>query len=412
MGRIVRGLLQLYIFVFALSLASSSVATKLQEESHRGLALVQKHFKALQSSEGRAATAVVPVQLRAQKIGDDAEVELPVQRDLYQLNKPSLVRRIGTNIASINHGELRTLLSKTVTDSFLKYVPANDVHMAVVGDIDDAMQERVYAVYRPVSFRVVNESLACAEKDDTQFKTRMPCQPQEWPGCRMLIAWESMRDGYADVEASERKRGKPYAWILRLRTDIVFFDYLRIERLNPRFVHLPTSDAMNKAEYARFTNDHFFACPRDLCYPYFSLLDLWESPLCDPTGNAPPGIFGKVDHETGTLTPNVIPTKAYSIPIVPPGVKFTEWYILARYSKDGACLPDDGVSMDQDTCGLIHEFELLYALKSGGELIDRMRCHPLERMVNQSDRHTKSKRRLEDALKDCQEIDQAESESS
>lgn len=230
-------------------------------------------------------------------------------------------------------------------------------------------------MYRPVSLRVMPEGLACADgnrEERVTFTTRVTCQPKEWPGCRMLIAWASMRQAYSDVEVSERQRGKPYVWILRLRTDIVFFEDLRIEGLDPRFVYLP-SGGMGMSILSRFTNDHFFACPRDLCYPYFSLLDLWESPLCDPTGAAPPGVFATVV-ANDTLTPNVLPTEAYSIPAVPDRRMHTEWFILARYSKDGACLKKDGVPLDQNTCGLVREFDLPYALARGSESNGFLEC--------------------------------------
>jgi hypothetical protein len=92
--------------------------------------------------------------------------------------------------------------------------------------------------------------------------------------------------------------------IIRLRTDLVFFEPLPTPHtLSTSHAHVP-SGGCTYAPLARWTNDHLFVCPRGLCHPYFELLELWTSPQCDPTEAAPLGIFASVDNQTGRLRPN------------------------------------------------------------------------------------------------------------
>ena len=270
-------------------------------------------------------------------------------------------------------GQQRSLFSAPVVASFRRHVPRCDVHLVVVGEYDEsaksALAGRAAKLYSPVAFRTIQSDASSFNFPHCEPKPRGRWLP-------VLVAWVGIRRAYEDIEASERRRGRQYEWILRLRTDVVYFEDLAVEALDARFVHLP-SGGMAASEDTRFTNDHLFICPRRLCRAYFYLTELWESPLCDASGRSVPGIFANVTHD-GTLTPNAPATRAYSVPpqypAMPMGLSnhivFAEWYILARYSANGRC----AVPLRQSTCGLVHEFDLAYTIARGDDRSGHLDC--------------------------------------
>ena len=116
---------------------------------------------------------------------------------------------------------------------------------------------------------------------------------------RILQQWATIRHAYRLIEQTERRRGAAYAWVIKTRTDVAFFEDLGaiVARSAPDRVHVPRN-GMTESLDSRCHNDHLFWCPRHLCRPYFELLEIFESPLCrgatryaafnEPYGRAPP----------------------------------------------------------------------------------------------------------------------------
>jgi hypothetical protein len=117
------------------------------------------------------------------------------------------------------------------------------------------------------------------------------------------------------------------------------------------------------ASSAGWTNDHMFICPRSLCRTYFSLPTLWKSPLCTTNGSSTAPIFA-TEAADGSLVPGGEPTTSFSFPDTFPGTSIMpapQWYVLARYSRDGLCGLDYRYD-NASTCGLVHGFDVAYSI--------------------------------------------------
>eukprot|EP00316_Scyphosphaera_apsteinii_P023685 CAMPEP_0119300850 /NCGR_PEP_ID=MMETSP1333-20130426/2738_1 /TAXON_ID=418940 /ORGANISM="Scyphosphaera apsteinii, Strain RCC1455" /LENGTH=334 /DNA_ID=CAMNT_0007302757 /DNA_START=74 /DNA_END=1074 /DNA_ORIENTATION=+ len=261
-----------------------------------------------------------------------------------------------SSLAVVITGLLRSLLSEPMIQSFRLHVTArSDVHVVISGKQNAAVASKVQDAFNPVQLRFISAN------EDNAPRVRH-CQIKSYVGGRMLAAWMGIRHAYEDVVKSESRRGQPYAWIMRLRTDTVLLQDVPVLSWDKDFVYIP-GGGMNANVYARFTNDHLFFCPRPLCRPYFHLLELWESPLCDKTGKAPIGVFAS--NLSSRLVPNVLPTRPFSVP-PPRKPPYHQWYILARYSLDGDCssVPKERLNA---ICGLVHEIDIPYVLARGNE---------------------------------------------
>jgi len=279
-------------------------------------------------------------------------------------------------------GVERSLLSVPVVQSFRQYAPPGDVHMVIAGELDAVTTNRVHAVYRPVSFRTIKKSTSLDDINAT-CDTLMLFGPFE-NAKGTLLQWIALRAAYQDVLQTEQQRGVSYDWIVKLRTDLVFFEAIPpVRGLDSTLVHLP-SGGMSEDPNTRWTNDHLFLCPRHLCRAYYELLELWQSPLCSGDGfnftnryDLPAGIYAALmDTASGrVLTPNGPPTYNYTIPSIMGSRFLVDWYIVARYSLDGCRTMSDEVrNSDNTTCGLVQEFDLAYTIARGSETAGYMDC--------------------------------------
>jgi hypothetical protein len=275
-------------------------------------------------------------------------------------------------------GVARSLLSVPVVQSFRRYVPPGDVHIVIAGDLDKATSTRVQAVYTPIAIRTIR-------KFSTTMDLNATCDSMT-PGPFVLntqgtlLQFIALHEVFQDVEQTERQRGVNYDWVIKLRTDLVFFEALSIRGLDSNFVHLP-SGGMSGESTSRWTNDHIFVCPRHLCRAYYELLEIVQSPFCFGNGfnftntyGLPPGIYAT--SIGGVLIPNGPPTYNYTIPSILGTRWNAAWYFLARYSVDG-CLPyttEERVADNITTCGLVHEFDIAYTLARGTETSGYLDC--------------------------------------
>jgi len=200
-----------------------------------------------------------------------------------------------------------------------------------------------------------------------------------------------LRAGYDLITEQERARGQPYEWILRTRTDVVLFaDLGAMIATAPRDRVYAPRNGMNFFLSARCQNDLLFWCPRELCRPYFTLLEIFESPHCrgaaktlDATPLAVPSIFAVPTN--GTVVPNGKdgpPQSPYWLPYAAQtgpacaredcsdacdgdaeclsrDIHFeAEFWWVARYSRGQRCSSFG----DRQCCGLIDDVPLPFAL--------------------------------------------------
>jgi hypothetical protein len=153
-----------------------------------------------------------------------------------------------------------------------------------------------------------------------------------------LVQWRSIEACYDLVEHEERRRQVQYNWMIRVRTDVVFFQPITLPLNITSVVYVP-GGGMARASWAKCCNDHMLICPRHLCAPYYRLLRNFENSSCKPPKA---GGFGlQALQKDGTIQPPVVPSAV-------------SCYIKAAYggSAGGAC-------------GLVREFGALYAITHG-----------------------------------------------
>ena len=274
---------------------------------------------------------------------------------------------------------------------------------ASTDELNDALQ----AAYRPVELALVlaeplhvrcpptqrvNGSSALRAYQGRPDGWRLRHADQYGPYEKVLPQWIGLRKVYDLVAQVERRRGWAYRWLVRTRTDVVHLERIRYNALDPEAAYVPLA-GMNRDPRAMCTNDHIFICPRGLCRPYFHLLEIFDSSHCVPwfhRTQAQPLIFAtEVD---GKLTPNSLPAEPYSIPPIPQGVyPSTEWYMLARYVREGSACNATASGANASAaeighqsagaqaiaapcCGLIRELRLHYAIARGGSATGNIQC--------------------------------------
>jgi hypothetical protein len=299
---------------------------------------------------------------------------------------------MGVDVAVTMTGLLRTLASRPNFETYHKHVERPlkaELFIVIVGEVAPAIEQRIRDVYRPrglhVQYPVEELKLHCTpgnpEHTVAAWRKKQvalsrapailscshpPCrvvQPQaataeslrkaefeartSWY-TRVFPQWIGIREAYRMVVTAEGVRGKPYDWLLRTRSDIVYVMDVPIHALERSHAYVPVF-GMNPSPAAACTNDHIFICPRHLCRPYFEMLELYESDQCkgsfaNASWSAAFDGFG-----TGAWAPN----EPYAIPTIPYGGA-AEWNaVLSRYSSGRQC---NAIKDDLTTCcGRIRE---------------------------------------------------------
>ena len=304
---------------------------------------------------------------------------------------------VNARIATCITGQQRTLLSAHVRESYYTmladpHVTAGhsfDTFLSVVGQWRqmqrgqlEATRANITAAYRPLGLSLLQEQslaeLSSGRCDimDARFRDRYDS----------LRQWAAIRDCYRLVEAEEAKRHVRYTLLYRTRTDLVFLAPTPLAGTDARSQeHVYTSLAgMSSGYRSAGMNDMLFVCPRLLCRPYFTLLELWESPHCVPATREDTTprlslslrnhsklprtpIFAETGEEGhGPIVPRGLagpPVEPFWLPPLPS--KFTSsWYALARYSDGWPCAYDRYAALAHNAkCGgLIRELLWPYAI--------------------------------------------------
>ena len=212
-----------------------------------------------------------------------------------------------------------------------------------------------------------------SREDGTSRVARLPC-PISRNTHHMLIQWVAIERCFDTVEAAERAAGRRYTWLYRLRSDMGFHaDVPRGPELSSAYVYVPLSGLSNDNRY-RCMNSHFFLCPRQLCRPYFRLLELWSSTLCMPAPSNVPLNGSRLPSRGGTgwtALPHGRPDGPYKLPLEPPHRYDAQWYLFARYSKGRPCPPPLNVG---ECCGQIRPLAVAYTIVRSPIEMMRIRC--------------------------------------
>ena len=296
----------------------------------------------------------------------------------------------------------------------------------VVTNHTEELRAAVWRAYRPVRFELLperdvaldfnpgclpwnNASSPNIDGGSLRGRTSSRVRPYAPFAKRILQQWATIRFGYALIVEQEEARGAPYEWIVRTRTDVVFFDDLGalVARSRRDRVHMPRN-GMSPSLSARCQNDLLFWCPRALCRPYFELLEVFESPHCrgashelDEDVHALPSVYAEGHVPNGADGP---PSEDYWLPFKAQAGQMcyegcgdrdihyeAEFWLAARYSHGQRCRSWN----DTECCGLVEDhpfvayattqYHYVYGgrpagmnLTVGGRGLD---C--LERMINQ-----------------------------
>ena len=293
------------------------------------------------------------------------------------------VARADQKFAILISGLPRSLLSSVVRDSFQRHVqrvlPNSDLFFALVVESKNSsahLLNEVATAYSPKHVSIVPKYRSVPG---------LRCQLPSSLSRRVLMQWVGLGILYSAVEAIERNSSIGYDWLLRTRTDMVYFADLPLASLSSRFAWVP-SGGMNSNSQAQCSNDHIFICPRGLCRAYFMLLELWQSRHCvaaygaagDKMGrsaaalkDASPSVFASVG-DGGVLRMGEQPVARFSIPLLPKG-EFPEYYLRARYSDGSTCDGSNGVQADR-CCGILREFDIPYAIARGNATHGFLAC--------------------------------------
>ena len=287
-------------------------------------------------------------------------------------------------------GEPRTALSIVVLESFQKRVLAVlksagggamvDVHMTSVfgqgskgGSSDAALLiATLEKEYRPTSHRLMNASdtwrafanFRCPH-GIARFGHNSQGTIHSWRNAELvLVQWVAIRACYEQVEAHERASGFRYAWIMRTRHDLAYLDDLPVAQLKQSSAFMPYG-------LVPCHNDHLFLCPREMCRPYFTLLELFESKHCvrqlaTATPGARPSLRGPFASGDPLLPHGMTgpPAEPFALPEQPDGVD-QQWYVLARYTSSGRICGASDVLPECCGAPLLQLFEWPYAIARG-----------------------------------------------
>ena len=235
-------------------------------------------------------------------------------------------------------GLLRSLLSEPVRVSFDAMVKAPLISAGQSVDTfivlseqqpnNHTLRARLAAAYSPTHVKLVAD------------KPHMPrCRLATMIGhgpfgeSAGVLQYFGVAAGFELIAHEERKRGVPYDWVLRMRTDMVLFRPIWLP-LRTDQVYVP-GGGMSFRGWTRCSNDHLFLCPRGLCAPYATLIHNFDDPTCVPLPGFAAGGDGVIN---GTIR-------------APPVRLGFQYHIPKAYNGS-----------DRLPCGRVSELGLVYAI--------------------------------------------------
>ena len=283
----------------------------------------------------------------------------------------------------------------------------DDMDNELTSDHAEEVRAAVARAYAPTAFELLparpwTEDLnpACAPWNaasaaDDETKRQNGSGEVGWQelSTRILQQWATIRHAYRLIEQTERRRGAAYAWVIKTRTDVAFFEDLGaiVARSAPDRVHVPRN-GMTESLDSRCHNDHLFWCPRHLCRPYFELLEIFESPFCRgatryaafnetlwASAAAPPSVFARGRGGVALVANGAHgpPNSSYWLPwSAQSGIYDVEYWFAARYSRGQRCTDFDSDQtrggLSGRCCGLIDDSATLaYAVARYGSTTGR-----------------------------------------
>lgn len=244
-----------------------------------------------------------------------------------------------------------------------------DTHFAVVYNSRtfSGLRERLHSQYSPRSVTLVAENSTESVLASPSGRCGVSTARRSFNArgdVSVLLQFVAIGQCYDACERAERDDASRYAWILRLRTDLVFIANVPpLASLNTRFAYVPSNGMTGDPAY-RCMSDQIFICPRDLCRPYFALLELFTSPYCNASaadGRAPSTVFAA--NPAKPLGMHAPPDTPYLLPPPPrvaPGSSLprmsAQWYFFARYSTRRGAPPCRASDPTHRCCGLLREF--------------------------------------------------------
>lgn len=291
-------------------------------------------------------------------------------------------------------GELRTLLELPVVRTFTRRVSEPlvahwkraDTHMAiVVPRVNHTMlRHSIDAAYLPRSLVILERTHTTAIFDrPPNPRCRVNKEPAMYNrrgDVSVLSQWIAIARCYQNAEKTERSDGQRYAWMMRVRTDLAYFEDVPLAAgpLDGAWAYVP-SNGMTADSIFRCMNDQIFICPRALCRPYFTLTELWTSSFCRGTSQPDGSIFATDSHSPNGV--NGPPDSSYYIPpppslAAPLGRMSAQWFLFARYSLRRG-VPCCANETSAACCGLLREVSWPYSIarEVGADGRPTIECH-------------------------------------
>ena len=191
----------------------------------------------------------------------------------------------------------------------------------------------------------------------TRLTDRAPCPLAHHKGYvtdnfPVYTQWLGFETCYDMIGEREARRNLSFEWILRTRSDLVFFTNVSLPT-SLEYAYVPTG-GMNPLSKARCFNDHLFLCPRALCAPYFRLLRLFRNASC----TAPAADLALV---AGNETAAAAKLLAQPGDRLRPFFYAPQWYFFTAYNGLQPSCASYPTASDA-CCGRLREIPLLYAV--------------------------------------------------
>ena len=271
------------------------------------------------------------------------------------------------NVAACLAGEPRSLATPVVAASFRTHVLRAlskaghrlDTFVSLAGRRDEALELRIMEAYKPAA-----PLLWTADNHlwSGTVGCRLALQLDEY-GRAPMAQWVGIRGCYRLIEAAEARRASSYAWLLRLRTDMVLLSDISLPDATQPHAYVPAGGMSADFRFACM-NDHLFVCPRRLCAPYFTLLDLFANASCAAPAKGHPL------EEKGRLR-------------APPARLSTQWFVFRLYGggRDDSCAVcaaaqqphcsrRAAAALGERCCGTLRELPLHYAIARCGKPLE------------------------------------------